>query len=160
MAWIDIDSVIEHINKMVEISAVPPTEEDYAAADPIEAYKQEGYCDGYTTAASDIQTLLAESVDQPIEVLPCPFCGQPAELKQIEFTYTINPVTLKNKYKVGCQACNIYTPLCTSNIWQDEYGFLHVDANGAEIAANLWNKRAKDESTDDGSGENTSSKGG
>lgn len=72
---------------------------------------------------------------------PCPFCGGEAVLIQKTEGYR-HPATITHCYVVGCEKCDIYTPYCGSEIYQDETGAVAVNANGAVDAANLWNRRA------------------
>ena len=79
---------------------------------------------------------------------PCPFCGGAARIIMKSGGYSGNPTTIRNEYVAGCEDCHIFTPPCNSKIWIDENGVLHPDKNGADDAAQLWNRRA-----DDGAGQ-------
>ncbi|MBQ1789029.1 MAG: Lar family restriction alleviation protein [Oscillospiraceae bacterium] len=77
------------------------------------------------------------------DLKPCPFCGGKASIIQKTGAYTGNPATILNEYVVGCRECAIYTPTQNSKIWQDHEGVVHVDRNGVEDAARIWNRRAE-----------------
>lgn len=76
-----------------------------------------------------------------IELKPCPFCGGQAILSKMTGGYTLNPVTITNTYYAGCGQCHIFTKNYASKIWQDEYGVVQIEVNGAMDAIDAWNRR-------------------
>ena len=76
-----------------------------------------------------------------IELKPCPFCGRAATLQKRTSGYSLNPVTITNTYRVGCEQCRVFTSSYASKIWQDEDGVVNIEANGAMDAIDAWNRR-------------------
>lgn len=76
-------------------------------------------------------------------ILNCPFCGGPAELKMTHEGYSTVPITIQNSYVVGCPACGIYTKPHTGRITQGNDGIVEISRTGADEAIELWNKRAE-----------------
>lgn len=83
----------------------------------------------------------------------CPFCGGAAKVVLKHGGHSGNPSTILNDYVVGCESCHIFTPSCPSKIWMDDQGVLHVDKNGAVIAAEIWNTRAETDPEENSGGE-------
>lgn len=109
-------------------------------AEPITVYQQDNIL-------IDPDTLRAEGGElgyMEIEPRPCPFCGGAATLSQRTSGYRLNPVTITNTYRVGCERCSIYTKTYESKIWQDNCGVVQIEANGAMDAIDAWNKRSGD----------------
>ena len=71
----------------------------------------------------------------------CPFCGNEAKLIQNANGHSFNPLAILNRYHVECCECKISTPTYESKIYQDSKGEVHIDANGAELAIEVWNRR-------------------
>lgn len=78
-----------------------------------------------------------------IEIKPCPFCGGVATLSKVTNGFMHDPVTITNAYRVGCEQCHIYTKSYESKIWQDKYGVVQIEANGAMDAIDAWNRRCR-----------------
>ena len=77
------------------------------------------------------------------ELKNCPFCGCEAKLVRTEKGYVCNPfTTILDGWSVKCTNtnCTAYTS-GESKIYQNDYGEIVVDANGAEIAVEKWNMR-------------------
>lgn len=76
----------------------------------------------------------------PKAIKNCPFCGSEGRLVKtttgIDYTGTI-----QHTYKVKCGKCDAETRTCASRIFQDDEGVVHIDANGAIDAIDLWNMR-------------------
>ena len=76
-----------------------------------------------------------------IELKPCPFCGGKARLF-VAF-YENARSKLSNAYRVNCINCGVTTNAYKSDIRQEDDGTVAINKNGAEMAAEAWNKRAE-----------------
>ena len=80
-----------------------------------------------------------------VELKPCPFCSGDARIIKKSTGYSGNPTTIMDGFVAGCTKCGIFTPIFTTKIWLDEVGVLHNERNGAEKAAEAWNRRTGNE---------------
>ena len=71
----------------------------------------------------------------------CPFCGSEGKLIRTSTCMENNEV-INHTYKVKCSKCNAETRTCASRIFQDDNGVVHIEANGAIDAIDLWNSRS------------------
>lgn len=70
----------------------------------------------------------------------CPFCGSEGKLIRTTTGIEYSGI-IQHTYKVKCKKCNAETRTCASRIFQDADGVVHVEANGATDAIDLWNMR-------------------
>ena len=83
-----------------------------------------------------------ERITERGELLPCPFCSGPAELRRTRGGYSQNPVTIKESWEVRCKNLCIATNDFDSEIYQDDFGILQIKKDGAKDARRFWNTRA------------------
>lgn len=76
-----------------------------------------------------------------IKLKPCPFCGGEAQLKRHSRGMGGVPTAILDTWAVECSACKGATDTYKSKIYQDNDGTVVVGQNGAEAAADMWNKR-------------------
>lgn len=77
-----------------------------------------------------------------IELKPCPFCGGYAKVQRISRGWKDEHIV--DEFIAKCMACGARLPSFRSDIWADDAGGVHIDANGAADAAEAWNRRASD----------------
>ena len=75
---------------------------------------------------------------------PCPFCGGEAKLRRVSTGYSTSPTTIRDAWEVKCDKSCCTTARYESRIWQDCNGEVVIEQNGAENAADAWNRRADD----------------
>lgn len=75
------------------------------------------------------------------ELKPCQFCGGKAFLIRVRGSYTIEPVTIRDQWRVSCEHGCCDTGLFHDAIFRDDNGELVIAKNGAYDAVKHWNKR-------------------
>ena len=81
-----------------------------------------------------------------IELKPCPFCGGNARVKRMSCEW--KNAHIADEFVVKCTECGARLPSFRSDIWTDDAGVVHIDANGAVDAMEAWNRRASDVNSD------------
>lgn len=77
-----------------------------------------------------------------IKLKPCPFCGGSASVKRASREW--KDAHIADEFVVKCMGCGARLPLFRSDIWTDDAGVVHIDANGAVDAMEAWNRRVSD----------------
>lgn len=78
-----------------------------------------------------------------IELKSCPFCGKAGLLVMANSGTSLHPTRILNSYYIRCAGCSVRTPAYDSDIRQEDDGTITIKANGAELAAEVWNKRTE-----------------
>jgi hypothetical protein len=73
-----------------------------------------------------------------IELLPCPFCGGPAEF----IPSGTNPEQSFDDWKAGCVKCEMITPQVSGSNWVAGRGTFSVEAEAKAKLAAKWNARS------------------
>ena len=79
------------------------------------------------------------------QLKPCPFCGGKAILQRVYSGYSTGPTTIKDIWEITCENGCCKTNKYTDNIYHDTNGEIVAEANGAQQAIEIWNKRPENE---------------
>lgn len=77
-----------------------------------------------------------------INLKPCPFCGGEARLCRTSSGYIVSPATIMDHWQVKCSNMCCVSQVYKDEIYHDERAGIVIAHNGAEEAAEAWNRRA------------------